>query len=299
MRGLKQILQARGGIPSLPSILQTKVRRSALLSTPQLIPIELILCRTDIAGAVDHAEMPYLDFDRSDRPPTWSVLSSATKKATTERMASLLAACHIHPNLIITMTELALFSQLIQFTESHPKILLDPIVFIEDMHWTQYKLLSFPTSLSESSKEQDIDHACRVGALLYMKSILEQFPYSATGFSILLRRLQESLDRIPVAKETAPLLLWLTLIGAALSKRGLERSWFVVHLALLTTFVPLTSFHGAQMPMKSLLGLQDSLRRELETLWAEVMVIRERNTEYEESLLCFSSTESGYLKSSG
>jgi hypothetical protein len=135
------------------------------------------------------------------------------------------------------MTELPLFSQTIKSTKSEAQILLNPDAFTEDMHWIQYKLLSFPISLLRSSKEQDIDRACRIGGLLYMKAILEQLPCSATGSSILLRRLQESLDRIPAVKEQAPLLLWLALIGAAMSKSGLQQTWFVAHLALLTYLV--------------------------------------------------------------
>jgi hypothetical protein len=84
------------------------------------------------------------------------------------------------------MTGLALFSQTIKSTKSEAQILLNPDTFSEDMHWIQYKLLSFPTSLLRDSKEQDIDRAYRIGGLLYMKAILEQLPCSATDSSILL-----------------------------------------------------------------------------------------------------------------
>jgi hypothetical protein len=178
------------------------------------------------------------------------------------------------------MRELALFSQAVQFIKSQQSISVDPEAFSEDMYWIQYKLLSFPTILRAGSKERDIDNACRMGALLYMKAILEEFPHSATGSSILLRRLQESLDKIPVVEVNARILLWLSLIGAALSKHELQRTWFVVHLALLTTFVPLSSFDDENLPVNRILWLQNTLGRALKELWAEVMVVRQRCVEH-------------------
>lgn len=281
MRGLKQILEARGGISSLPILLQTKVRRYVHLSSWRLMSSKLMSLSTDVAAAVEQAEVPYLDFYRSNQPPIWSILPEETQESTKGEIASLLTACHIHSDLVTNMTELALFTQAIKFSKKHPQILLDANGFSENMHWVQYRFLSFATSLKGGSRGQEIDHACRIGGLLYMRAILEQAPHSTTGASILLRRLQESLDKIHITKVVAPLLLWLALVGAVLSNHELQRTWYVAHLALLTSTVPVSSFDDADMPVNKLLGIQDSLGWELKKLWTEVTAIQERNASYQ------------------
>lgn len=131
------------------------------------------------------------------------------------------------------MQNLVIFYQSIQFA-STTKSLLDPKDFLNDIYWIEYELLSFPSSL-EVSQESSIDKATRIGALLFMKSILEEFPHSTTGPLILLQQLQESLSTIDTAtttKQTRQWLIWLFTIGAVHSKREyVIRTWFVEQLA--------------------------------------------------------------------
>lgn len=84
--------------------------------------------------------------------------------------------------------------------------------------------------------ESVLDKASRIGALLFMKLILEEFPhYSANGPSILLQQRQESLSTIDTAITTGLMrqwLIWLLVIGAAHSKRHhITPSCFVEQLA--------------------------------------------------------------------
>lgn len=131
------------------------------------------------------------------------------------------------------MQYLAIFYQSIQFASSS-RILLDPANFLDDIYWMEYELLSFPLSL-EGDQEPIIDKATRIGALLFMKSILEEYPHSSTGPSILLQQLQESLSTIGTAtttEQTCQWLIWLFTIGAVHSKRDhITRTWFVEQLA--------------------------------------------------------------------
>jgi hypothetical protein len=73
-----------------------------------------------------------------------------------------------------------------------------------------------------------------------------------------------------------------------MSKSGLQRTWFVAHLVLLTTFIPVSSFGDAELSVNRVLGLQSSLRLELEKLWTEVMISRERGVAYQEPELFLS-----------
>ncbi|THV48276.1 hypothetical protein BGAL_0258g00090 [Botrytis galanthina] len=217
MRGIQQMINTRGTMSSLPMIIQTKLRRS------------------DITGAIEYAAEPYLYY----KPRNHSEIS-ISKILLVHRIGTInsyieiaLARCGIHSNLIRIMQYLAIFYQSIQFASSS-RILLDPANFLDDIYWMEYELLSFPLS-PEGDQEPIIDKATRIGALLFMKSILEEYPHSSTGPSILLQQLQESLSTIDTAtttEQTCQWLIWLFTIGAVHSKRDhITRTWFVEQLA--------------------------------------------------------------------
>ncbi|KAF7903198.1 uncharacterized protein EAF01_006247 [Botrytis porri] len=217
MRGIQQMINTRGTMSSLPMIIQTKLRRS------------------DITGAIDYAAEPYLYYKPRDHSEISisKILPVHRKRTINSYIETSLARCGIHSNLRQTMQYLAIFYQSIQFASSF-KALLDPGDFLDDIYWIEYELLSFPLSL-ETDQESTIDKATRIGALLFMKSILEEYPHSSTGPSILLQQLQESLSTIDTAtttEQTCQWLIWLFTIGAVHSQRDhITRTWFVEQLA--------------------------------------------------------------------
>jgi hypothetical protein len=139
----------------------------------------------------------------------------------------------------------------------------------EDMYGIEYRLLLFPTTSLGGMEERPIDKACRTGALLYMKALLDEFPHSVTGQSILLKQLLESLRDITVLDVNSPLLLWLSLIGAALSKSE-SRVRFMDLLTQLSTNFRLSSFRDQELEMSRVMGLEEVLGRSLEQRWTEV-----------------------------
>jgi hypothetical protein len=62
----------------------------------------------------------------------------------------------------------------------------------------------------------------------------------------------------------------------------------VTHLALLSAFVAVPSFEDEGLPVNRVPGLHDSHGDQLKTLWAEVMMVRERYAAYEEPALTIS-----------
>ncbi|CAD6446334.1 b65ea896-cc05-42a0-ac36-65c3002f8542 [Sclerotinia trifoliorum] len=217
MRGIQQMIKTRGTMSSLPIIIQAKLRRS------------------DVTGAIDYAAEPYLYYEpRSHSEISISqILPAHMIHAVNTRIATIFAKCAIHSNLIEIMQHLAIFYQSIQFAASS-KSLLEPREFLNDIYWIEYELLSFPSSAG-IKQESGINKATRIGALLFMKSIIDEFPHSAIGPSILLQQLQDSLSTIDTAKVTEQSrqwLIWLFAIGAVYSKRErISRTWFVEQLA--------------------------------------------------------------------
>lgn len=251
MRGLNEMIRSRGSISLLNGMLQTKLRR------------------TDVTGAIDYGATPYLDFHRSEGSSISSILPQHKLKTIRKEITQLLTCCKVHPDLIATMVELSHFSQAVQLLRTKPEISIDAAAFSEDMYWIEYKLLSFPTAID--SEEQDVDKACRFGALLYMKAILEEFPHSTTGHSILLGQLQVSLLEISDIRSCAPLLHWLSLVGAGLAKTEQTRKWFVTYLARLMNTVRISS---AEMAMSRMLCIEQDFERPVEKIREEVKAIR-------------------------
>ncbi|KAH7399984.1 hypothetical protein BKA64DRAFT_707667 [Cadophora sp. MPI-SDFR-AT-0126] len=230
------------------------------------LPLVLIQNRVDVTGAIDYAERPYLDFERSTTKSIWSNLPLEILQQTRTDMTELLTMSEVHPSLVPIMTHLAYFTLTIEENKAKRTGFFDPIMFAEDLHWIEHNLLSFPTTLPAKTSETSLDSAIRFGALLYTKSTLQEFPNSMTGPSILLARLQESLSEIEISVSITPLLAWLSLIGAVLSI-GEGREWFVARLGMLRATNRATSFEELAGGMNRLLCLRSVFGNACEDIW--------------------------------
>ncbi|PQE03655.1 Fungal specific transcription factor domain-containing protein [Rutstroemia sp. NJR-2017a BBW] len=215
MRGIQQLISTRGTISSLPPIIQTKLRRS------------------DITGALDYAAVPYLPYERPCTQITISrILPPPIISTITSSISSAFSPHGIHPKLIAIMQNVALFAQSIKYA-SNSALRFDPLEFSDDIYWIEYQLLTFP---SYQESEPSIEKATRMGGLLFMKSILQEFPHSTTGPEILLRELRDAVSAVEEDEDedeedpNRQWLLWLYAIGALLAK-GMTREWFVGRLA--------------------------------------------------------------------
>ena len=184
----------------------------------------------------------------------------------------ILGASEVDEDIITTVSDLALFSQSIQFTKAHALELLNPIEFLEDMYWIDYKFLSFPSSLSNPTEERAIDKACRTAGLLYMKLITDELPHSVTGSSFLLKTLQNSLIDIPVDESNAPTILWLSLVGAASSKTWIRRKSFIAHLAYTSNIMELSSLNDTRLGVVEPLCSEEVFGNDWRQIWEEVNI---------------------------
>ncbi|KAK0102445.1 hypothetical protein ONS95_006064 [Cadophora gregata] len=199
----------------------------------------------------------------------WSSLPLEILQKIATEMTELLTMSEVHPSLVTTLTNLAYFTIAIKENKSKRMGFLDPIIFTEDLHGIQHNLLSFSTLLPAfDNPASKVDKALGFGALLYTKSILQEFPNSVTGPSILLARLQESLSEIEFSESVVPLLAWLSLIGGVLST-GEGREWFVARLRMLMATNRTTSFQELAGGMNRLLCLRNVFENAYEDSWLE------------------------------
>lgn len=228
----------------------------------------MILFSSDITGAIDYNATPYLPFEMPLPLSISSRLPEQSRQFIEKDVTQLLNSCEVHPDLIDVMVTVAYFVQVLQ---SQPKVTSDHAGFSEDMYWIEFRLLAFPTSLPDGFPERTIDTACRLGALIYMKTVLEEFPHSKTGSTILLRELREALQTLPIVESTAPLVLWLSLVGSAVAKAP-EKNWFVSHLGKLTAVSGASSFNDMELDMSRTFNLRSILGKSLDRLRESVTV---------------------------
>lgn len=176
------------------------------------------------------------------------------------------------------MLDLASFSQAIHFA-SEASIYFDPNLFSQDLYWLQWKFLTFALKLPEGSIETYIDKACRLGALLFLKAILQEFPHSTNGPSLLVAQLRECLDGIQIQQSNSPLLLWLCLIGGSFS-RSEARAWFVNYLVHIRDIFLVPSYDDFDVDMSRILGLRKVFGKAFGTLWSETLVRSGGNFDY-------------------
>lgn len=228
---------------------------------------------------MDYGAIPYLNIERCSTIPIWSILPLHKIQTTMQAITSILTKCSIKSSLIATMINLSLFSQTIRLAKLTPGIKLDPITFSEDLYAIERDLLF-------ASNEQQIhllvydllvSNALRVGALLYVKSILHEFPHSVIGPSILLSQLQELLSQVLLDFTTTPatkdVLRWLGMIGAMLAQTEDVRDWF---LGFLQGKFGIDGFDGESCHfftrdsiLKDLLSLENmwDVRMDVDQVW--------------------------------
>jgi hypothetical protein len=69
-----------------------------------------------------------------------------------------------------------------------------------------------------------------MGALIFIKETLQEYPLASVGSINLVRRLKDALSSISDLEKYAPLLLWLLFMGGITSKKTFDRVWFMAYL---------------------------------------------------------------------
>lgn len=204
-------------------------------------------------------------FERSERPLAWSTLPLQQRRETEIGVKQILRKSKVHPRMIEIMTSLAKFAQVMYHGKRSS---LDHQAVGEDLYNIEHDLLAFSEVSEDDRGGEIITSACRTGALLYMKAILEEFPYSAMGSSILLRQLQESLSWPEIRQDLADVQLWLLMIGGILSK-GDMREWFIGRLNKHIVAHGSASADDEETALGRFMSLRDVFGQIAEDLWRQ------------------------------
>jgi Fungal specific transcription factor domain len=186
----------------------------------------------------------------------------------------ILSSSKISPQLRTTLLDLSRFSQAIEYAFSRPGLSLHPRAFDEDVISIQYELLSIP-----EIAESDIATACRLGALMYVKTLTRETPFSPLSSKVVVQKLQSSLMRIAEEPRVAPLLVWLYFMGGIASQGLAARSWF---MKKLLEFVPrpgeFLTWMSAKKALRKILWIELIHDGPCKQLWDETEITRAMST---------------------
>lgn len=225
---------------------------------------------------------PFFHFNGSYRRPIYrkaylpgyDTLASLTTAHT--RLQTLL------PQLVNVLTELREFSAVIEQTLLTPEARLDPKDFIEAWYSIQYQLLSGEQfeDISDGGFVHDnnaMREAFRLGAIIYLKEILQEFTFSAIGSGVLVSKLRISLEPVlasDVTPTSSSLLLWLLLMGGVAStNNSMDRTFFVAHLVTLRRKPWLDEWEDVKERLEDVLWIAKVLDEAGKSLWEEVRLI--------------------------
>lgn len=221
---------------------------------------------------------PFFHFDGSHRraihtkPYAWAydtLLDSPTSHAP---LRALL------PQHVNVLTELCEFSGVIEQPLLTPEARLGPKELIEATFSIQYQLLSSAPleDISDGTfvyENDELDKAFRLGAIIYMKEILQEFTFSATGSRILVSKLGKSLNLVftnGITPVSSSPLLWLLFMGGVASiKNGMDRTLFVRHLMRLRYDLGIHEWEEVKERLQNVLWIGKVLDKTGKALWEE------------------------------
>jgi hypothetical protein len=182
-----------------------------------------------------------------------------------------LVSSGLHPRLWAVLHELSCFSFLANEKFDQESALFDPETFVYRLYSIHCDLLSFSPDTGRSS-DLHLNEAIRMGALLYIKDILQNFLFSPMQCRILVQNLKDGLSEIPCTKKLAPVFLWLCLVGANASNTGTARTWFTAHLVRVAASLNIRLWEDVKAILNQLVWIEKLQEVSYRQLWEEVSI---------------------------
>lgn len=232
--------------------------------------VDSLCCRTDIDGSVDSVMAPTLPQIGRSRLSTYSSMPADRIALHSDEFLNILTTSGLSPQLFRTFSEIHCLSHAVNYVAAHEKLSINPVCLDEDTLSIQYDLLTIPHI-------DDIAEACRLGALIYMKSITRPMWTVLRTSEVLVVRLKASLDGINDEPTASPLLVWLCFMGGIACESGTsERMWFADKLARLRLLLPdeVSGWPSVRLILKGILWIDNLHDRLGQALWHEIVSSR-------------------------
>lgn len=235
-------------------------------------------------GSIDQVTTPLFQYDLATRPTLYHLSTyNLDTSAAHMRLRALL------PWFANVLTELNEFSCVVEDTLSTRGAKLDTREFVDLSYSIQHQLLPHRDEGNEREVDdlvmgmvdEHLEEVFRLGAILYVKEILQEFTFSSTGNRIIVTELKWALGRLGdqvLVWATAGtwLLLWLHVVARiACGERIEEREWFVMHLRRTRERLGLHTGGDARSVLDRVLWVGKVLDAKGKTLWEEATAVEQ------------------------
>lgn len=123
--------------------------------------------------------------------------------------------------------------------------------------------------------ENCIQEPLRLGALIYLKTLVPQPPFSQLPSPTMISLYRSVLTSAKHSIQNGSMLLWLAFIGGMfLTSRSDERSWFVDYAAEWSYFLGVVDWKGAKTLLMEFWWVKNVHNEEALRFWEEVKVVR-------------------------
>jgi hypothetical protein len=172
--------------------------------------------RADIEGAVDFVSAPYLPVvERTERTTSFSIPNSPLD----EQPQNSTFLFQINPCQASIARDILNLNRTIEQALTH-KLPLDPDYLDQEAIFIQHSLL-----VCNTTTIGPFDHAFRIAALIYVKSLIRPVATIVQTSRILAEKLQAQL--ILARAHPTPLMNWMFFMGLMVSTKGSdEQAWF-------------------------------------------------------------------------
>ena len=209
MSAIKEMVRIRGGVRRLDRSLQKKINRA------------------DLAGAADSVVAPFLEAFPRSTALTSPILMPFEPVTLGNTLQSILIQCCVCEELRCQFTRLLHLSHAVDHVLNGNESPLNACALDEDFMQLQHDLLLWP-----NTREDLLNEACRLGALIYTKSMTRSLSTLSKRSTRLVQKLADSIADFCQKPEVIPLTVWLCLIGSiAVPVSSSHRKWFIDCLA--------------------------------------------------------------------
>jgi hypothetical protein len=273
MNGLIQMIENRGGAKKLNRALQAKVYM--FVFSTQLFCLPTNMSRADLVGCLS-----------SDHPPRFPFFDNGPDLQTSLYKSPTLEICPGFKN-IITMFCLddeiiAILEDVQHFADRFTCIRSEKnsANLLELDHIAaglRHRLLSCASARQTTTQRQIIRECCRLGALIYLRTILQAFPPPVgLATDILLDKLKFCIDRVDLSHESkldavVDLMIWVLFICGIASSATSQGTWFISRLSSVANLFRLRTVDGVKSVLTRFFWVEAMHEGLITRLWDEIM----------------------------
>jgi hypothetical protein len=226
--------------------------------------------RADLFGSLDLAMKPRFQIINKIQPHNQNL-----DRCLAEGFTTLKRCFSFNRNLIATLADVQAFTDA-KSHAIHSNTIVDSDYADKVVSDIRHRLLSLLSPQLHGSQQYYIEECCRLGALVYLKTIISEFPVLGVTYQVLVTKFESSLEQVNETEpDSLPLLLWMMFVGGMALGNDPKRSYFVNRMPRICVTLRLLEWEEAKAIFTQFWWIEALHRVPFQALWHEVSTTRE------------------------